>query len=78
MEPCIRWAPKAPQALIRSLYESDAAGFQDEALADEVGAALYARCESILAVTRAHETGSAADKIYKEKRKRCNAPAAFP
>ena len=57
MEPCIRWAPKAPQALIRSLYESDAAGFQDEALADEVGAALYARCESILAVTRAHETG---------------------
>jgi hypothetical protein len=49
----IRWARKVSQARIRQLYEADAAGIIDQELIDEVGTALYARCESILLVSRA-------------------------
>jgi hypothetical protein len=49
-----RWAPRVAQSLIRRLYEADARGVVDDELIDEVGIALYARCESILKVTEAH------------------------
>jgi hypothetical protein len=48
------WAPRVSQALIRRLYRAEARGLLDEDLVDEVGVALYARCESILRVTEAH------------------------
>ena len=47
-----RWAPRAPQAKIRRLYELDARGIVDEELIADVGYRLYSRCQSILAVTR--------------------------
>ncbi len=50
----IRWARRVEQHRIRQLYARDAQGIVDEELIDEVGYALYARCESIRAVTEAH------------------------
>lgn len=50
----VRWAPRVPPHLIRRLYERDAMGIVDHELVDEVGYALLARCESILAATEAH------------------------
>jgi predicted RNA-binding Zn-ribbon protein involved in translation (DUF1610 family) len=48
------WAPKISQAKIRLLYERDAQGIIDLVLIDEVGWALWERCDSILIVTAAH------------------------
>ncbi len=48
------WAPKVPRSKIRRLYETDALGILDTGLIDEVGWALWQRCESILTVTAAH------------------------
>jgi len=45
------WAPKLSPNKIRELYEQDAKGIYDDELIEEVGVALYARCESILLVT---------------------------
>ena len=50
------WAPKVPQDWIARLYAADA-HVPDEALADQVGWALAARCDSIIAVTEAYEKG---------------------
>ena len=50
-----RWAPKVPQSKIRCLYEADAQGIIDSELIDDVGWALWERCDSILTVTAAHE-----------------------
>jgi hypothetical protein len=50
----IRWAVKVPQAKIRRLYTLDAQGITDDELIDEVGWALWERCDSILIVTAAH------------------------
>ena len=50
------WAKKVPCDWIARLYAADAA-VADEALADQVGWALAARCDSIVAVTQAYETG---------------------
>jgi hypothetical protein len=50
----IRWARRVPQDKIRRLYTLDAKGIQDIELANEVGYAMLARCESIQTVTRAH------------------------
>jgi hypothetical protein len=47
----IRWAPKVRQEQIWRLYQNDARGLIDEELIDEVGWALYSRCQSILWVT---------------------------
>lgn len=47
----IQWEPRVKPALIRSLYETDAAGLVDEKLIDEVGYALLLRCETIQRVT---------------------------
>jgi hypothetical protein len=49
----VRWAPRVNPSLIRRLYEADARGLADDALVDEVGFALYARCRSILRATEA-------------------------
>ncbi len=49
----IRWARRVPQHKIRRLYTLDAKGIVDEELIDEVGYAMYARCDSIRAVTAA-------------------------
>jgi predicted RNA-binding Zn-ribbon protein involved in translation (DUF1610 family) len=48
------WAPKVSQAKIRLLYERDAQGIIDLDLIEEVGWALWERCDSILTVTAAH------------------------
>ncbi len=53
-EATIRWARRVQQQKIRQLYASDARGIVDEELIDDVGYAIYARCESIRAVTEAH------------------------
>lgn len=46
----IQWNPKVSQTTIRRLYENDARGIIDAELIDEVGFALYARCNDILMV----------------------------
>jgi hypothetical protein len=47
------WAPRLKQHQIRRLYESDARGMLDEALLDEVGWGLRARCQSFLQAVEA-------------------------
>ncbi len=49
-----KWAPKVPRSKIGRLYETDAQGIIDPEQIDEVGWALWQRCESILIVTAAH------------------------
>src|SRR5262245_61838332 len=53
MDDKIRWARKVSRAKIRQLYQTDARGIMDETLIDEVGTALYARCQSVLRVSQA-------------------------
>lgn len=48
----IRWAPPLPPSLLKRLYDSDAAGFQDMELCDEVGIYLYSRCHTFALVSR--------------------------
>lgn len=50
----LRWARRVQQELIRRLYASDARGIQDNELVNEVGYAMYARCQSIRIATEAH------------------------
>ena len=45
------WAPKVSPVKIRQLYTQDAAGIQDDELIDDVGCAIYARCDSMHQVT---------------------------
>lgn len=52
-DPPVRWAPRVQPQKIRQLYALDARGIYDEALIDEVGAALYSRCLSIVHVSDA-------------------------
>jgi hypothetical protein len=49
------WSPRVSKPKIRQLYKSFGRGIVDEELIDEVGFSLLARCESVLAVTRAGE-----------------------
>ena len=51
----IRWEPRVSKQKIQRLYETDAKGIYDEALIDEVGFALYARCESFIRAVEAHQ-----------------------
>lgn len=50
----IRWPSRVPKRKIKQLYETDAKGIYDEELIDEVGLALYARCESFITAVEAH------------------------
>jgi hypothetical protein len=50
----IRWARRVKPETVRRLYTLDAKGIVDEELIDEVGYAMYARCQSIRIATRAH------------------------
>lgn len=50
----LQWAPKIPRWKIRQLYETDARGIVDAERIDDVGWALWGRCDSILTVTAAH------------------------
>ncbi len=43
-----RWAPRVTQREIRRLYETDARGIYDEALINDVGYGLLARCQSFI------------------------------
>lgn len=45
------WAPKVRPEKIWQLYQNDARGLVDPALVDDVGMALYLRCESVLLVS---------------------------
>lgn len=47
------WAPRLKKKDIARLYATDALGIHDQALIEEVGIGLLARCESILAATEA-------------------------
>jgi len=49
------WAPRVKPYLIRRLYESDAQGLLDVELLDQVGWALYFRCESFLLAIEAKQ-----------------------
>jgi len=51
----IKWCKRVPQALIARLYNQTVSGIDDDALVDEVGWALYARCESIISATNGFE-----------------------
>jgi hypothetical protein len=48
----IKWAPRIQPQLIKRLYESDALGFQDDELCNEVGFRLFLRCQTIVMVSR--------------------------
>ncbi len=50
-----RWAPRVRRDVVRRLYESDARGLRDDALADEVGIGIYARCLSMIEASEARE-----------------------
>ena len=51
----IKWSKRVPQELISRLYNQSVSGIEDDELADEVGWALYARCESIVSATNGFE-----------------------
>ena len=53
------WAPRVRKREIERLYRSCTKGGLDEVLIDEVGYALYARCQSMLEVTEIVRTGRA-------------------
>jgi hypothetical protein len=59
-----RWAPRISQELIHKLYHSVGRGFMDEELINDLGYAMLARCESIIAATDA-SGGSAACPLCK-------------
>jgi hypothetical protein len=50
----LKWARRVEPHKVRRLYELDARGIVDEELVDEVGYAMFARCESIRIATEAH------------------------
>ena len=50
----ICWAPRLRPQLLKRLYDSDAQGFQDLELCDQVGMILYMRCQAYVLVLR-HE-----------------------
>ncbi|MBT4497281.1 MAG: hypothetical protein HOC74_06140 [Gemmatimonadetes bacterium] len=63
-----QWAPRVRMALIKRLYEADAAGLADDDLVNEVGFALLMRCETIYRVTerRCPECGDSLEGAHDE------------
>lgn len=50
-----KWAPRVKPYLIRRLYECDAQGLLDSELLDEVGWALYSRCDNFIRADEARK-----------------------
>lgn len=50
-----RWSPRVAPSKIRRMYELDVRGIVDEDFINEVGFALFARCEDIVEVTAARD-----------------------
>ena len=48
----IHWASRLPPRLLARLYESDAMGFRDMELCEDVGLRLYERCRTFVLVSR--------------------------
>ena len=48
-----QWAPRVPKSKIKRLYELDAKGIYDDELLDDVGYALFARCQSFITACQA-------------------------
>src|SRR6266508_1295794 len=48
----ILWSPRIQPLLIKRLYESDALGFQNDELCNQVGFRLYLRCQAVVMVSR--------------------------
>lgn len=57
-----QWASRVQKSKIKHLYELDAKGIYDDKLLDEVGYALYARCQSFITACQA-TSGSASCPI---------------
>jgi ribosomal protein L37AE/L43A len=66
----VRWAPRLTWAQVRRLYKMDALGIVDDDLIQEVGLALEARCESILAVHDAQRGNVHCPRCAREDRVR--------
>jgi hypothetical protein len=49
----MEWAPRVSQEDIRQLYENDAQGIYDEELLNNLGWALYSRCDSFITAVEA-------------------------
>ena len=69
----MNWAPRVSPNKIRRLYESEARGHLDETLLEDVMAALYLRCESIIDVFEARFDGiikcpKCTNKFHREKK----------
>jgi len=61
----IEWAPRVSLSKIRELYEREACGELDDELVEEVGFALYARCQSILEFSEALEGRVRCKRCYR-------------
>ena len=59
----IIWASRVNPSLIVRLYKSDAEGFKDEELADELGCTIIARIEDIFAATASYEADDGSKKL---------------
>jgi hypothetical protein len=59
----IIWVSRVNPSLIIRLYKSDAEGFQDEELADELGCAIIARIEDIFAATDSYGADDGSKKL---------------
>ncbi|HMD79671.1 MAG TPA: hypothetical protein VKE92_00095, partial [Anaerolineales bacterium] len=60
----ITWSPRIRPVLIKRLYESDALGFQDDELCNDVGFRLYMRCQTVLMVSRNEVACPRCDAIF--------------
>ena len=61
----IEWAPRVSLSKIRELYEREACGELDDELVEEVGFALFARCQSILEFSEALEGQVRCKRCYR-------------
>jgi hypothetical protein len=61
----ITWSPRIRPVLIKRLYESDALGFQDDELCNDVGFRLYMRCQTVLMVSRNEVACPRCDAIFR-------------
>jgi len=75
-----RWAERVRPAKLRRLYALNALGIHDDALLEEVGWGLHARCQDVLRVWRAVCKGEVAcpecEQIVHRPRRRSQSPAA--